>query len=193
MPRRWFPGHSAKASAATSAAFLRSRDGATAVEFGLVAMPFMALLFATIEISLSIWTTQTLETAVSLAGRQIYTGQFQTAPANQNLTSAQLAANFKTLVCSNVTSLFNCNALVTIDVRPVSSYAAAVGSSPIVNGQFDTTGYGYQPAASNQITVVRAAMQYPSVTSFLSATTALSNGSKLIMATAVFRTEPYSP
>ena len=188
MPRRHISG----CQTGTPAAFLRSRDGATAVEFGLVAMPFLALLFAIVEVSLSIWTTQTLETAVATASRQIYTGQFQTAAANQNLTSAQLQAKFKTLVCSNVTSLFDCNALVTVDVRPVSAYSQAGYSSPINNGQFDSSSYGYQSSGGAQITLVRAAMQYPSVTSFLAPTTALANGSKLIMATAVFRTEPFS-
>ena len=57
--------------------FLRNREGATAVEFALVALPFLAILFAIIELALNFWVTQVLENAVSDASRRIYTGQFQ--------------------------------------------------------------------------------------------------------------------
>ena len=49
----------------------------TAIEFGAVATPFFALLFAIIETALTLWTTQVLETGVGNASRRIYTGQFQ--------------------------------------------------------------------------------------------------------------------
>src|SRR3954468_17943037 len=84
----------------------RDQGGAAAVEFGIVAMPFCALVFATLETASIFWTSQVLETAVQDATRQIYTGQFQQDPGNSGKTSAQLAANLKTLICNNVKTFF---------------------------------------------------------------------------------------
>ena len=57
--------------------FRRDEDGATAVEFGLIALPFIALMMATIEIALVFFAGQALETAVDTASRLIRTGQAQ--------------------------------------------------------------------------------------------------------------------
>jgi Flp pilus assembly protein TadG len=41
----------------------RDESGATAIEFGLVALPFFALMFAILETALLFLASQTLETA----------------------------------------------------------------------------------------------------------------------------------
>lgn len=179
-------------STATLRRFGRSRGGATAVEFGMIAMPFFGLLFSIIETALTFWSNQVLETAVANASRQIYTGQFQAANPTKTTTADQLKTRFKEAVCSNVTALFNCASMVTIDVRPVGTYGEAQVSPPIKDGKYDTAGYGYQEPGGNQITVVRATMEYPVFTNFLAASSGLSNGNRLIIASSVFRTEPFS-
>lgn len=173
--------------------FGRSRDAATAVEFAMIAMPFFALLFSIIETALAFWSNQVLETAVANASRQIYTGQFQAANPTKTTTPDQLKAKFKEAVCSNATVLFSCASMVTIDVRPVGTYGEAQVSPPVKDGKYDTAGYGYQEPGANQITVVRATMEYPVFTNFLAASSGLSNGNRLIVASSVFRTEPFTP
>jgi Flp pilus assembly protein TadG len=59
--------------------FARHQDGAAAVEFALIAVSFLALLFAILETALVFFAGQTLESAASDAGRLIMTGQAQTA------------------------------------------------------------------------------------------------------------------
>ena len=44
--------------------FTRKEDGATAIEFGMVAAPFFALLFAILETVFVFYAGQTLENAV---------------------------------------------------------------------------------------------------------------------------------
>ncbi len=51
------------------ARFRRSEDGATAVEFALISVPFLALLVAILETALLFWTSQVLEEAVSETSR----------------------------------------------------------------------------------------------------------------------------
>lgn len=171
--------------------FQTCQRGATAVEFGMIALPFFGLLFAIIEAALGFWATQVLETAVSNASRQIYTGQFQTDSDNKGLTNEKLREKFKTALCGNVTALFDCSK-VDVDVKPVTTYGGAVSSPPVKDGKYDTTGYGYSAPGSNQITIVRASMEYSTVTGFLTGGgSTLANGNRLIVAAATFRTEPY--
>lgn len=178
------------------AAFRRSRDGATAVEFGILALPFLFLMFSILEIAMVFWSTQVLETAVANASRQIYTGQFQSDAGNQNKTAAQLAANFKTALCSNITTLFDCNR-VSIDIRNASNFAGATPPSAVkttgTTKTYDASGFTYETVGAKQIALVTAAMEYPVMVRMLATTGGLSNGNRIIMATAAFRTEPYTP
>ena len=170
--------------------FWQRQDGATAVEFGLIALPFFALLFAILETALGFWTTQALETAVANASRQIYTGQFQQDSANAGQSSAQLAERFRDAVCTDFKAVVDCKSMIKVDVRTFDSFPNASVPSPINNGQFDSSGFGYQAPGPDKIVVVRAAMEYP-VFVPLTQLSNLSNGKRLIMASATFRTEPF--
>jgi len=57
--------------------FIRQRDGATTVEFALVVVPFLAVLFAIIQSAMVFFASQALRTAASYGGRLIMTGQAQ--------------------------------------------------------------------------------------------------------------------
>ena len=115
--------------------FVRQQEGAAAVEFALVALPFLALLFAILETALVFFAGQTLEAAVTDAGRLIMTGQAQTAGFSQ--------ADFKTQVCNDLSGgLFDCAASLYVDVKTYSSFAAVNTASPITNGQFDSSKLG---------------------------------------------------
>src|ERR1039457_6200716 len=109
--------------------FARHQDGAGAVEFALVAVPFLALLFAILETALVFFAGQTLESAASNAGRMIMTGQAQNAGYTQD--------NFKTQVCNFLAGeMFNCSNGIYVDVKTYTSFSAVNTASPIVNGQF---------------------------------------------------------
>jgi Flp pilus assembly protein TadG len=175
--------------------FVRNRDGATAVEFGLVALPFFALLFAIIETALVFWSTQVLETAVADASRKIYTGQFQGANSDPLRTTDQIAAAFREEVCARVVALFDCRSKVFIDVKSFGGSFPSMGLAlPVTDGEFDTSGFGYQSSGPNDIVVVRAAMEHKVFLTYMNKALAnLANGNRLIMAGAAFRNEPFAP
>jgi Flp pilus assembly protein TadG len=54
---------------------LRDESGATAVEFGMLAAPFIAMILAILQTSTSLLLSQGLDTAVQEAGRLVMTGQ----------------------------------------------------------------------------------------------------------------------
>ena len=165
--------------------FIRQRDAASAVEFGLVAAPFVALTFAIMQTGLVFFAGQSLQTAAATASRYIMTGQAQTAGWS--------AAQFKTQVCNAISGLFNCQNGVYVDVETYSSFASANLSLPITNGNFNASSLGYNPGGPGDIVVVRLYYQYPVYVNLLGFNMSnLNGGLDLLAATAVFKNEPYA-
>ena len=165
--------------------FVRRQDGAAAVEFALVAAPFLALTFAILETAFVFFAGQTLEAAASDAARLIMTGQAQSA--------GYTATDFKNQVCARIYGLFDCANGITVNVQTYSSFSSINNTSPITNGQFDTSNMGYNPGTNpGDITVVQLYYQWPIYVSMLGNNLSnLSGGKRLLAATAVFRVEPY--
>ena len=65
------------------ASFIKDRKGATAVEFALVAGPFLALVAAIVQTFLVFFAQELLESVVQLSSRQILTGQVQSQQMTQ--------------------------------------------------------------------------------------------------------------
>ena len=164
--------------------FLRREDGAAAVEFALVAAPFLGLLFAIIETAFVFFAGQSLEYAVSQAGRLIMTGQADTAGYNKT--------TFKNAVCANMTALFDCANKLYIDVENYTKFSNASTTPPYANGQLDTSKMDYQPGTPGDVVVVSFYYQWPIYVSLLSNNLSNQNGSnRLLVATSVFRNEPF--
>ena len=166
--------------------FLPARDGATAVEFALIAPVFIAVLFAILEVAFFLIAQQTLQTAATTAGRLIMTGQAQ----NSAMTQSQFAA----AVCPMVTAIISCSNLM-INVQSYSSFTGASASAPTLtyNAQGQVTNnWSYNPGVAGNVTVVQLIYQAPVVNGPLGFTLAnLTNGTALMMGVTAFRVEPY--
>jgi Flp pilus assembly protein TadG len=166
--------------------FVRQQEGAAAVEFALVAAPFLALLFAILETAFVFFANQTLEATAADAARLIMTGQAKNGGFSQ--------ADFKTAVCARVYGLFDCANGMTVDVKTYASFAAVNNTSPVVNGQLDTTNMGYDDKGPGCIEVVKLYYQWPIYVSMYNTSLSnLSGNKRLLVATSVFRSEPYGP
>jgi len=165
--------------------FVRQQSGSAAIEFALVATPFLALTFAILETSFVFFAGQTLEAAVADASRLIMTGQAQ----SQSFS----AADFKNAVCARIFGLFDCANGLTVNVQNYTSFASVNSTSPISNGQFNAASTGYNPGTEpGQITMVQLFYQWPIYVSLLGDNLSnLSGNKRLLAATAVFRIEPY--
>lgn len=168
--------------------FRRRQDGATAVEFGMVALPFFLILFAVVETAMIFFTSQVLETAVANASRAIMTGQALTKYPNP----ATALAQFKNDVCANVTGLIDCQGSLQVDVKSFTSFAAANADVPANGGNLDTSAFGYQAPGPSQIFVVRAVLAYPLyVPTWNQGLAKLNGGKRAMIASAAFVTEPF--
>ena len=167
--------------------FIRQQDGSAAVEFSLVAIPFLALTFAILETALVFFAGQTLESAATEAGRLVMTGPAQTAGYTQ--------ADFKTRVCTFLAGgLFDCTNGVYVNVKSYSTFSSVNTTAPLNNGQFDSTKMNYSAGSPGCIVEVQLFYQWPIYVSLLGNNLAnQSNGSRLLVATSVFRNEPYGP
>lgn len=172
--------------------FGRNRRGSAVVEFALIAPIFIALLFAIIETSLMFLASESLETINDNAARLIRTGQAQSTYSN-------VGAYLTQVICNPAPALFTCNLSngtpngISVDVKSYSSFQAMSISSQIVSGNFDTSTLSYNLGGSCDIVVARLFYKWPLFVTGLGLNLSNLNGNqRLLVATAVFRNEPYS-
>jgi Flp pilus assembly protein TadG len=169
--------------------FGHTRDGSTAVEFALVAMPFFAMLFAILQTALVFFATQVFQTAVAETSRKIMTGQVAAAGMD--------AAGFKNELCSHLDAMFDCQGGVSIDVKVSDTFSGAnPGPVPIKNGKVDNTSFTFDTGQGStpgnpQIVTVRAVYQWPIIMSLMNPGLADVGNTRLLVATAVFQNEPF--
>lgn len=168
--------------------FGRARRGSATIEFGLVAVPFFLLIFGLAEISMIGFVQTTLDNAVNGTARAIRTGQAQMGGLG--------AAQMKQDLCDRMISLLaiNCNENLYLDVRRFNSFIDAnnAANNPIDDGEFDDSGFGYQPGAASDIVVVRAYYRWHIMTPmFQPVFQNISSGERVMVSTMLFRNEPY--
>lgn len=175
--------------------FKRNEDGATAVEFAFVALPFFALLFGIMELAMVFFVNSALVHATSEAGRLIRVGNFQACGGQDE---------FKAIVCENMKGMANCWKNVRIDVVEGTSFKTiALPAIPDVEPRDpDQTGADavpqtpngvYNTNASGDTMVIRSVLHYrlalpPLLTRLESPK---GSGARTMVATTAFRNEPF--
>ena len=165
-----------------------SREGATAVEFALIAFPFFFLLFAIFEIALLFMTSSVLENAVIETGRQIRTGEAE----NADMTADQ----FKSSLCTRMTIFSgDCPARAMVDVRVITQFKNAAPPDPLADGKsFNTSQLTYLNGKPGNLMLVRVWYKQPLITPFMTqALSQLQDGNTILTATTTFINEPYTP
>lgn len=164
--------------------FRRDRDGATAVEFALIAGPFFALILAILEVSMVFFTSAVVEDAVLQAARDIRTGRIQNANATE--------ADFRSAICARLGAVADCGGL-SVDVRVFEDFSSVALPDPVSNGDFDDSGFTFEPGDPGEVVVVRAFYPKQLYTPSLAVGLANMDGNKVLLSAATaFRNEPYS-
>lgn len=174
--------------------FIKDNKGATAVEFALIAAPFLAILAALVQTFLLFFAQSVLENAVRESARQILTGQVQTQDAG--LSSTQAMSNFHQTVCNNAAVLFTCTGLM-VDVEVANNWSSANVGMPTLtydsNGNVNNT-WQFNPGNAGDIVVVRVMYLWPVFFGPIAFNMAnQANGTREIMASAAFQNEPATP
>jgi Flp pilus assembly protein TadG len=160
--------------------FTRAQDGAAAIEFAFVAIPFLILVFSIVELGLVFLVSMTLENALNNVDRKIRTGEFQ--------TNGGTAASFKTAVCGQMSWLASsCPGAITLDVRSVTTYT---GTSTLTAPAAGKT--CWDPGGPSSIVLVRGYYKWPLITPLMQSAIGGTSGNRLVPFAAVFANEPYS-
>lgn len=181
--------------------FVRSRRGATAVEFALISIPLMTLMFGVLELAMILLVSATLDTATDFAARNIRTGVFQQgasgAASNQN--------GFRQLVCVNMSWLTPLCSIAPpkagetdpnplfVETRTFVDYAAAGAQAARNPNTFDPKNTDWCPGNPEDIVVVTTYFKWPIVTPLIRPLFQNYAGGRMITSTRLFRNEPFNP
>ena len=98
----------------------KDQGGAAAVEFAMVAMVYLVLIFSALQVALIYFLDQAVQTATNTSARQMMTGQITATTHEQ----------FRQAVCANLPQpIFSCSNLA-VDSEEALNWAAM---APVVN------------------------------------------------------------
>lgn len=165
--------------------FRRDQSGATAVEFGMVALPFFLLTTAILESALFFFTQTMIEDGLLAAARDIRTGAFQNDGRGED--------EFRAEICGHVNLVANCG-LLEVEVRRFSSFASADFSIPRdADGNLDPDGLSFDDTDPSDVVLVRVFYPYqlyfPGF--FAGGLANLPGNKRLVAAATAFRIEPF--
>lgn len=162
----------------------RGDDAATAVEFALIAFPFIYLLVGIVELSIMFAAMSTLDSATNDAARLIRTGQVQQ-------TNGDPQEMFEELLCSKVSGFLPC-ASIKYEVITMSGFSDFASYPATFNEDGELESAGFNPGSVDDVVLIRTAYRYPLLTPLLGAAFADGpNNTKLMVTTVVLETEPY--
>jgi Flp pilus assembly protein TadG len=194
------PIASAKAKPLRRKGFLgrlaKDKRGAAAIEFALLAFPFMLVTFASLETFVAFFGEQVLANANDTMSRKIRTGEIT---YNLGRSTDKSATEFRTLYCEEINFFLSCDAdRLYIDVRAFTKFADIPIDIPRNGTDFNSTGFTFTPGGAEKINVVRAYYRWevttdlvrPYVTNLRSAGSAMPND-YLMVATNTVVNEAY--
>ncbi len=162
----------------------RAREGSAAVEFAMIGLPFIFMLFAIAEIAFVFVLDSALENAVIETGRLVRTGQADAASMTE--------ANFTERVCERMTIFATgCVTKVKVDVREIPQFTAPTLPDPLEGGEFSNESLAYDNGDPGSLMLVRAWYPHTLFTPFLAQGLARSGSEAWLMATTAFRNEPW--
>lgn len=166
------------------ARLLRSGDGAVALEFAMIALPFFALLFIVLNSAFMMFCNAVVQGAVAAAARQIQTGQFQNTDTNCPPTSNTALTQFESSVCAGTLGQLPCGNII-YDVRTFASFSAI--SLPAPSG---STKYCFNTGGTGAIVAVRVIYNWPTLVKPLTALLGAPDSTQ-IQYTIITKNEPF--
>lgn len=179
-------------------AFRRDERGVTAIEFGLLALPFFTIIAAILETSLVFLASQVLDSAVEDASRLVRTGQLQLGTAG--LTND--LDGIRTKVCSGLYDMFDCTKL-KVKVSTVVDFGSATVTYPIQQGDECqlkdgvrtcnwTIAESYTPGGGGKVVLMQVYYKWPTLVRLPGFDLQdQPDGTRLLGAVRVFRNEPF--
>lgn len=174
--------------------YVKSTSGAAAVEFALVAAPFILVLGCICETGLMLFSEYVLQNSVQEASRIVRTGQASKGDGTITLASS----DFKTSLCTQVSIIIDCANKVTVYVNSAtnfSSLSSTVGDPTKIGPNAAGAAYRatYNPGGQLKAAAVIASYDWKFTFPFMGFLSNLGdNKARRIYGIAIFRNEPFS-
>ncbi|GGE22855.1 pilus assembly protein TadE [Aureimonas endophytica] len=161
---------------------LADRSGASAIEFAILAAPFLLAIFVLFQTVMIYAVQMSLSFESQRMARQIRTGKVT--------GSAMSADDFRTAICDKLLRLVTCGD-IAIDLKTYSNFAELPRSLPVVSGSLDRSSFRFDTPPAGAIVMLRVFYELPILGLARESFGNLSNGRHLVAATTVFKTEPF--
>ncbi len=159
----------------------KKEEGATAIEFSMLLMPYLMLCLGIIELSLMFTSASLLEGATGSASRLIRTGQLQQSGQDPETV-------FRDAFCQFAVVLIDCNDVV-IEVTTLDAYGDFTPPAYDASGQMVSS--GFDAGGSDAKVLIRVAYRYSMITPLVGPILNGADGTTVFMSTIVLQTEPY--
>ena len=165
-------------------AFIRDEEGATTIEFVLLAAPFFAFLYSLLAIGYIYLNATILEDAAQQAGRKIRTGEVAALDLSKN--------DFKKMVCSGVlVPEATCLSELVVDVTSDPDLSQLDTDAPTNNGQLDSSQETYDPGDANDYVIVKTYLPLGSMSDLFALLNSGTAPEFILSSVEVFRNEPF--
>lgn len=164
--------------------FVKDTEAVAAVEFGIIIVPLMVLLFAIIEYGMMFFVNAVLENSVDEYSRIVRTGQ--AAESSMGLSAA------KSEICSNMMALFSCQENLHLIVSVVTDISSVTSVNAFdVDGEFKDVDV-YDIGEGKDYILVQAYLPWKSFFRSLGASVRMTSDDAFILgAVQLFRNEPF--
>lgn len=162
------------------------RRGATAIEFAILAIPFIMLVFAVLESAVSFTAEQVMANATDKLARKIRTGEIKPATTDQAAFRALLCADIAVFVPAGCPNL-------KFDLQSYAKFSDVPKSIPYSSpGVIDASGFKYAPGGAGTINNLRVIYEWPVITDIMKSKLAgLKDGKILLYTSTTWQNEPF--
>lgn len=175
--------------------FARDRRGATAIEFALLALPFVFAMFAVLEYGYVYLINASMDNAVAVASRLIRTGQAQTQTQTSNgatSPSPMTQTQFATAVCKQMSWVPNCTGSLQVSAEVQPSWTGQSSTSPTQGGVLKTN-LPFNMGADRCIVLIHSYYIWQMITPTIWGGASKVNGNGILLTSAaLIVNEPYS-
>jgi len=165
--------------------FRKHDGGATAVEFAILALPFLLTIFAIIETALSFTAQQVMSNATERVAREIRTGRLDPATVSKAQFRQRLCDEMAVVIAGGCPDMH-------VDVQQYAAYKDVPKTIPWAGpGKINTAGFKYNPGGPGTINSMRVLYEWPVFTDLMKKYLSnLESGKTLIYSTTTWRNEP---
>ena len=172
--------------------FGRDREGSTAIEFTMLAVPFSALVFAILESCISFAAQEVMANATDDVARQLRTGQLRAADVTETSLKKAICDRMEIIVAKGCPDLFvDLNTYATFDLASQVKVKFTPGTGGAKH-DLDPTGFVVKPGGALTKNMLRVFYKWPVITDFMSlAMSNLADSKTLHFATVTWQNEPF--